>query len=497
MAPVSKRQRLEGIMEYFKHPKQTDKLRSCIESILRLDPISLKNEIQSVEDSETLFRILDRLVSLKLEIERQIQIRQPNFEQLKKTYPRNSQQSQRKCERHLCPVEKHDRIPTEVIRQVSSSNFLRPEELGRFLLITSKSISNDLGGSPAVWRELCHCKWRNSIYIPQVVIEKRGYQWIFQQRLKLLAKQRSEFPELPKPKLQPEALEFWVSINNERKELVSEVLKGPKLEQLLKTGEVDWTLSEPVPICDSPSEVSVTDVSQFSKLSATIHAVRLDTCQCSCIHQTTSREWWGWQRNQVYTTLNKDNNLPLGCLGFRSSYIGLAVTDNGEALARRMAKVDDPGGRFEDSDPYEGFNFEVTLLCVESKGLNDGSKKSLVTRLKISAKKFFKSGQHKVFDSRKEVKTHGVSLLHLLEELYGWDESSSSFPRLRFDIGSRVLCRMGPNPIEDWAKGTIVQLWYREAKWWPESLAPYKIRLDEGHCIFAPADLDRVIRRAA
>jgi hypothetical protein len=66
------------------------------------------------------------------------------------------------------------------------------------------------------------------------------------------------------------------------------------------------------------------------------------------------------------------------------------------------------------------------------------------------------------------------------------------FPKLRFEVGTKVLCRVGP---ADWAPGTIIQLWYREAQWPAGSFAPYKIKLDSGSDIFAPGDLDQVIRR--
>ena len=70
--------------------------------------------------------------------------------------------------------------------------------------------------------------------------------------------------------------------------------------------------------------------------------------------------------------------------------------------------------------------------------------------------------------------------------------SPSDFPPLRFTVGTKVLCRVGP---QDWAPGTIIQLWYREPQWPNGSFAPYKIKLDNGSDIFAPGDLDQVIRR--
>jgi hypothetical protein len=75
------------------------------------------------------------------------------------------------------------------------------------------------------------------------------------------------------------------------------------------------------------------------------------------------------------------------------------------------------------------------------------------------------------------------------------DDEAGEMPQLRFSMGTRVQCRIGPDAIKDWADGTIVLLWYREANWPPGSFAPYKIKLDDGREIFAPGDMDQIIRK--
>jgi hypothetical protein len=75
-------------------------------------------------------------------------------------------------------------------------------------------------------------------------------------------------------------------------------------------------------------------------------------------------------------------------------------------------------------------------------------------------------------------------------------QSEPEMPQLRFDIGTRVLCRIGTDAEKDWALGEVVMLWYRELNWPPGSFAPYKIKLDDGRCIFAPGDMDQIIRKA-
>ncbi|KAL7465479.1 hypothetical protein ACHAXS_005801 [Conticribra weissflogii] len=76
------------------------------------------------------------------------------------------------------------------------------------------------------------------------------------------------------------------------------------------------------------------------------------------------------------------------------------------------------------------------------------------------------------------------------------DQDFSQGPRLRFEVGQRVVCRVGPDPVTGWAPGRVVQLWYREPAWPANSWAPYKIELDDGRNIFAPGDVDQIIREA-
>jgi hypothetical protein len=74
------------------------------------------------------------------------------------------------------------------------------------------------------------------------------------------------------------------------------------------------------------------------------------------------------------------------------------------------------------------------------------------------------------------------------------DDLANQLPELRFNLGAKVECRIGPDEITGWAKGTVIQLWYREESWAEGSFAPYKILLDDGREIFAPGDVEMVVR---
>lgn len=62
---------------------------------------------------------------------------------------------------------------------------------------------------------------------------------------------------------------------------------------------------------------------------------------------------------------------------------------------------------------------------------------------------------------------------------------------LRFEVGTRVECRVGATK---WAPGVVIKHWYREPGWPTNHFAPYQVELDNGKKIFAPKDDAQVIR---
>jgi hypothetical protein len=69
-------------------------------------------------------------------------------------------------------------------------------------------------------------------------------------------------------------------------------------------------------------------------------------------------------------------------------------------------------------------------------------------------------------------------------------------PEVRFNIGSRVECRVGAHRIKGWAAGEVTALYYSEPGWPQSMYAPYQVHLDDGRLIFAPQDIDEVVRAA-
>lgn len=73
----------------------------------------------------------------------------------------------------------------------------------------------------------------------------------------------------------------------------------------------------------------------------------------------------------------------------------------------------------------------------------------------------------------------------------GW---CSSRPKLRFKVGQLVSCRMSVAHA-DRVYGKVIRLWHQESSWVENyEWAPYLVELNGGRRIFAPLDIDVVIR---
>mmetsp|Transcript_67804 Transcript_67804/g.189268 ORF Transcript_67804/g.189268 Transcript_67804/m.189268 type:complete len:443 (-) Transcript_67804:114-1442(-) len=66
---------------------------------------------------------------------------------------------------------------------------------------------------------------------------------------------------------------------------------------------------------------------------------------------------------------------------------------------------------------------------------------------------------------------------------------------LRFSVGDKVQCKTGKGK-NAWSNGEVVAIMYRDEQMSPGAVAPYQVKLDDGELIYAPADEERLIRKA-
>jgi hypothetical protein len=218
-------------------------------------------------------------------------------------------------------------IPTEVLRQIAQSNFLTLKEMGRFLLLVSKSFPDALG-QDNVWAMICCKQWRNTSKIPRYIIEARGYQWLFHQRLtgsatgdprrgggarglpnsrgtssvgrRCLSSSsvgpKNQHHGLAAPTLSPDRLVLLTSIWKGTEEVASLAFTGDPLATLVATGELNVRLENPILLGEVPIVDGVVDFhggrgELFDDWRATIHCVRLDEYKCCCVHETATCAW--------------------------------------------------------------------------------------------------------------------------------------------------------------------------------------------------------------
>ena len=359
--------------------------------------------------------------------------------------------------------ERSPRIPMEVLHQVSLSRFLTIQELGRLLLMTSVSMHESLG-TDLVWKLLCCCQWQNSTLIPPHVIYKRGYHWLFRQRANILREPdriRESCRPCPSvlraPQLMANELIMLISVfNSKQQEIVSISLEGEELESFLQTGEMNISLVDPVKLGFHPFDkengmfdFSIMFCSDFNDWRASIHLLRTDNYQCAVIHETRKCSWGEYDYCEEPCTNNISNGpavkmaLPLsheeashlakttatkispievdmGYLEFSTGGQGFDLSVVGEAFLERIRQEE----RYAD-DRLETIKMEPTLLCFTNDFDENNQYMELsFSELRLDVWKTYRGGSAMLFNSRfeSEKRIHGVTLLHLLDQLHWWDE---------------------------------------------------------------------------
>eukprot|EP00038_Savillea_parva_P026401 m.53855 g.53855 ORF g.53855 m.53855 type:complete len:553 (+) comp7488_c0_seq3:47-1705(+) len=76
----------------------------------------------------------------------------------------------------------------------------------------------------------------------------------------------------------------------------------------------------------------------------------------------------------------------------------------------------------------------------------------------------------------------------------GSDNKPTVSTERRFKVGDRVEARVSMVPAK-WLPAVVESVNYREPNFPPGAMAPYRLRLDNGQKIFAPHDVDEVVRK--
>jgi hypothetical protein len=301
-------------------------------------------------------------------------------------------------------------MPTQVLRQLAMSDFLTAGDLGRFLLQISKTFSHDLG-EEFVYFQLCRSRWKNCMSIPSL-IKERGYPWLYRKLSQgLEIPKERDWPTLPEPSLSLHNLALLVNVHDGSQEMLSEILRGDSLQELFRHGKCFIPLTRPKFIGDFPSTdercILPPTSDDFEEWTATMHAARLDTHQCCCVHESSyvclSQSKGDWGNERIWN------------LHFSPDLTGLELTDEGKQLEARIREFD----RLKNRHSHEGIYFEATVLASKFTCPKDPTKVRLVfDGLKVAICTTYEIMQD-IYDSEAESIIHGVSALHLVEQLRG------------------------------------------------------------------------------
>jgi hypothetical protein len=382
--------------------------RTSVENVFHILPSNLLPDACSVDDHtldlvETRLKELLQSVKITQEMRRKRTVRQADKEM--KQAMINSPFRDGAAFQDDTDVDSTP-IPTRVLRQLTMSGFLSAGDLGRLLLLTSKSLLIDLG-EEFTYYYLCRNRWRNSMSIPSIVKDK-GYTWLYKRLSEGLQKTNSRtWGAIQQPTLSVDNLELMVNVHDGANEKLSEVLRGESLGELFRCGRTYVSLTKPVLIGDFPIENGFikSPTVDFENWSATMHAVRLDKKSCRCVHQS-SDVWWFFKGDP--------ENLA-GNLHFSPELVGLELTDEGKELESRIREFD----RVMNNQPFEGIYFEATVISSFSRCPTDPNKTRFsFSKLKVEIWSIYEYAGD-VYHSESESKTHGVTALHLLDKLEG------------------------------------------------------------------------------
>jgi hypothetical protein len=421
---MKKRSRSEN-MVWARTNSSTDGIESIplIGAILAMDPNSLMAELATV-DEETFGKVSAQLKQLNCLID-ELDEEENEDVSHRQVYPLTmSHQEEKKDESTLEDAFSSSRacisaisdynnsaseaIPTEVLRLVLVADYLKVEELGRLLLLTSRWFMHNLGHD-YVWKYICRFRFSDTSKIPASIIDARGYEWLFRQlRTPGLLFHEEVIREPPPPCLSSDNLALLINIRAGKTELACKVVSGKALTQF-----EDIILDAPIFVAKgSPVEDPATffeyDLTMLGRHRQnwviTVHGLRLDTNQCCCIHESSPSVNDAWYSR--YPSLPSRKEDQIGELTFfQNVYL-------------------DPVKR---PKCYLGLKVCVVLRCFQRIVTHQDPCSGTITRSAVLEFREMKLAARPIYDDnyrvvqRLDMGESAETFLHLLDKLAGWE----------------------------------------------------------------------------
>ena len=297
-------------------------------------------------------------------------------------------------------------IPTEALRRLMFSGFFAPAELGKFLLLVSKSFVRNIG-SEIVWDYLFQRRWPELyVRLPNATISAKG-RTLFHRLCQGQRVENNYVFETPlkSPALLENQLVFLMSIRNANDtEVYSHVLDDHRRGMLLNNGIVSFPLDRLIMVYKTGAHSNACQderglASPYEAWKVYLHCVRLDTGQSCCLHEASEIERVFHTNSQATVRMGSKKKL-------------LTTTTKGKLLEDRIDCFEKTR-----NTAYMGIFLETSMR----------SSSNLYHTLYLQFKKRTLCGdgsgegyKSSYFNPLKESLSHGVTLLHLLEALDLW-----------------------------------------------------------------------------
>lgn len=341
----------------------------------------------------------------------------------------------------MAPLRPGAGVPPEIVRALIRSGFLGADDSGRLVFLASKAIWGAVGAEEETWGALCRSRYPSTEKLPGDFVRERGWQRLFFDMERQDTPPEEHADPIPAPGISARDLVLMVDVYQERKgSIYSDAISGDRLPGLLQTGKS--TIETPT----SSAFVMYEHALMTDEDAITIRTKLLNLRNGKTLNITSN--WYSEHAGQsTWIDGVWDTGFGTGVLRMREGASSIL-----DRIAHKYDSLDaDPHSHQMPYPRMDGIEIkvDVTLSTVgiahsahtdKSRHVSYPPEQQMVmklSRIDLEVSKHCSieciprglgqdeerthpHWERKNFDSTLEAEVHGVTLLHLLENLDGW-----------------------------------------------------------------------------
>jgi hypothetical protein len=297
-------------------------------------------------------------------------------------------------------------LSLEGIRQVAQSGLLNTKEMGRVFFLTSPKITHQIGNE-FIWDSLCSSVLPDLALFP--TLKTYSNEWIFREFSKPMSvpSSRRQLPSISPAHFQAESVVMylqWFAARSDPKPIATIEIPIDCLQDLLDKGQA--TISS----CYIPEILF--DINTIHKLHTRVVCLRKDRRQCCTLHEGGEYTWDIVDDDDDNDEINHSTETGNLYFGPKNK---LALDESGRNIEKRLTVPDRDANGFE------------LLVVAKATRPRDRSTNNCdaysswkVCELTLQFWANFNQIQY-IFNSQEEVQKNGVTMLHILDQLIGWN----------------------------------------------------------------------------